>query len=228
VHRGVTRPSSAGRSWISSRWGGRSSKSHDLQISAQAIYTWRRQQLIDSGQIQGMTSTDHAELVAARKQIAQLENEMVIHRRAANSSAMWCPQRALCGDHGNRQGGPALRGTDADAPGRDQGMPGSRPWPKHQTPTASDLVNRQFTRPAPDQLRVTGINRAPSREGKVYCAVVLDACIASDAVRNPLPLGPGPFGGGEDANQAHTKLRIPVNAMFKNWHVLRTLRGCAR
>ena len=31
---------------------------HDLQISAQAIYTWRRQQLIDSGQIPGMTSTD--------------------------------------------------------------------------------------------------------------------------------------------------------------------------
>ena len=43
-----------------------------------------------------------------------------------------------------------------------KGLRGSlRPWPKHQTPTASDLVNRQFTRPAPDQLRVTGINRAP-------------------------------------------------------------------
>jgi hypothetical protein len=109
VHRGVTRPSSAGRSWISSRWGGRSSRSHDLQISAQAIYTWRRQQLIDSGQIQGMTSSGHAELVAARKQIAQLENEMVIHRRAASSSAMWCPQKALCGDHGNRQRGPAVQ-----------------------------------------------------------------------------------------------------------------------
>ena len=82
--------------------GGRSSKSHDLQISAQAIYTWRRQQLIDSGQVQGMTSSGHAELVAVRKQIAQMENEMVIHRRAASSSAMWCPQKALCGDHGNR------------------------------------------------------------------------------------------------------------------------------
>ena len=56
---------------------------HDLQISAQAIYTWRRQQLIDSGQIPGMTSTDHAELVAARKRIAELENELAIHRRAA-------------------------------------------------------------------------------------------------------------------------------------------------
>jgi hypothetical protein len=29
--------------------------------------------LIDSGQIPGMTSTDHAELVAARKRIAELE-----------------------------------------------------------------------------------------------------------------------------------------------------------
>jgi transposase len=56
---------------------------YDLDISAQAIYTWRRQQLIDSGQIPGLTSTDQAELVAARKRIAELENELAIHRRAA-------------------------------------------------------------------------------------------------------------------------------------------------
>jgi transposase-like protein len=55
---------------------------YDLQISAQAIYTWRRQQLIDSGQIPGMTSTGQAELVAARKRIAGLESELAIHRRA--------------------------------------------------------------------------------------------------------------------------------------------------
>ncbi len=52
---------------------------HDLDISAQAIYTWRRQQLIDSGQIPGLTSTDQAELVAARKRIA----ELAIRRRRA-------------------------------------------------------------------------------------------------------------------------------------------------
>lgn len=56
---------------------------HDLQISAQVIYTWRRQQLIDSGQVPGMNSSDHAQLVAARKRIAELENELAIHRRAA-------------------------------------------------------------------------------------------------------------------------------------------------
>lgn len=55
----------------------------DLQISAQVIYTWRRQELIDSGQMPGMTSSDHAELVAARKRIAELESELAIHRRAA-------------------------------------------------------------------------------------------------------------------------------------------------
>jgi transposase len=57
---------------------------YGLQISAQTICTWRRQQLIDSGQMPGMTSTDHAELVAARKRIAGLENELAIHRRAAD------------------------------------------------------------------------------------------------------------------------------------------------
>jgi hypothetical protein len=58
-----------------------------------------------------------------------------------------------------------------------KGLPGSRrPRPKHQTPTAGDLVHRQFTRPLPDQPWVTDITEHPTREGKVYCAVVLDAC----------------------------------------------------
>jgi putative transposase len=41
--------------------------------------------------------------------------------------------------------------------------------------TASDLVQRDFARTQPDQLGVTDITEHPSREGKVYCAVVLDA-----------------------------------------------------
>jgi transposase-like protein len=55
----------------------------DLDISDQTIYNWRRQQLIDSGQVPGITSTDQAELVAARRRIAELEAEVEIHRRAA-------------------------------------------------------------------------------------------------------------------------------------------------
>ena len=55
----------------------------DLDISDQTIYTWRRQELIDTGQLPGTTSADNAELIAARRRIAELEAEVAIHRRAA-------------------------------------------------------------------------------------------------------------------------------------------------
>ncbi|MEV4040493.1 transposase [Streptomyces umbrinus] len=54
-----------------------------LGISDQTIYVWRRQHLIDTGQLPGTNSTDQAELAAARKRIAELEAELAIHRRAA-------------------------------------------------------------------------------------------------------------------------------------------------
>jgi putative transposase len=41
--------------------------------------------------------------------------------------------------------------------------------------TADDLVDRMFVRKRPNQLWVTDITEHPTREGKVYCAVVLDA-----------------------------------------------------
>lgn len=56
---------------------------HDLGISEQTIYLWRRQHLIDTGQLPGPTSEDQAELVAARRRIAELEAELAIHCRAA-------------------------------------------------------------------------------------------------------------------------------------------------
>jgi putative transposase len=42
--------------------------------------------------------------------------------------------------------------------------------------TASDLVKRDFSRDESDSLWVTDITEHPTREGKLYCAVVLDAC----------------------------------------------------
>ncbi|HTP29740.1 MAG TPA: DDE-type integrase/transposase/recombinase [Anaeromyxobacteraceae bacterium] len=56
-----------------------------------------------------------------------------------------------------------------------QGLSG-RPRYRHipNVPTAADHVQRQFQRAAPDQLWVTDIPEHPTREGKVYCAVVLD------------------------------------------------------
>ncbi|GHH31185.1 transposase [Streptomyces lanatus] len=54
-----------------------------LGISEQTIYVWRRQRLIDTGQLPGTTTAENAELAAARRRIAELEAEVKIHRRAA-------------------------------------------------------------------------------------------------------------------------------------------------
>jgi transposase len=54
-----------------------------LGISDQTVYVWRRQHLIDTGQLPGTNSSDQSELAAARKRIAELEAELAIHRRAA-------------------------------------------------------------------------------------------------------------------------------------------------
>jgi putative transposase len=56
-----------------------------------------------------------------------------------------------------------------------KGLPGNkRRRPKPEVPTAADLVDRNFARTGRDQLWVTDITEHPTREGKVYCAVVLD------------------------------------------------------
>lgn len=215
----------------------------DLQISDQTIYNWRRQHLIDSGQLPGVTSTDQAELVAARRRIAELETELTIHRRAAEllkeavppkgryaaiatMAAEGLPVEVCCrvldvsvsgfyawrnrppsaralrhtwlteqiravhlasrGTYGSRRVHAELRLGHGILVGYHavtmlmhragiHGLPGSRrPRPKHQTPTAADLVNRDFARTGPNLLWVTDITEHPTREGKVYCAVVLD------------------------------------------------------
>jgi putative transposase len=48
-----------------------------------------------------------------------------------------------------------------------------RKWIKHDN-IAIDLVQRDFTRHGPNQLWVTDITEHPTREGKIYCCVVLD------------------------------------------------------
>ncbi|MGH3750932.1 MAG: IS3 family transposase, partial [Micromonosporaceae bacterium] len=56
-----------------------------------------------------------------------------------------------------------------------RGVTGRQKW-KHAKPDliSRDLVDRQFTRSGPNQLWVTDITEHQAREGKVYCAVVLD------------------------------------------------------
>ena len=54
-----------------------------LEVSSQSIYTWRRQEQIDRGELPGLTSAEHGELRAARRRIRELETELAVHRRAA-------------------------------------------------------------------------------------------------------------------------------------------------
>lgn len=65
--------------------GGRrvSDIAHDLGISDQTVYDWRRQERIDRGIEAGLTSAERAELMAARRRIRELEQELAIHRKAA-------------------------------------------------------------------------------------------------------------------------------------------------
>lgn len=56
------------------------------------------------------------------------------------------------------------------------GLPGPRRGIKNlkNAPTCEDLVQRQFTATAPNQLWLTDITEHPTGEGKIYCCVVLD------------------------------------------------------
>jgi transposase InsO family protein len=57
-----------------------------------------------------------------------------------------------------------------------RGLPGPRKGIKNlkNAPTCEDLVQRQFTTSAPNQLWLTDITEHPTREGKLYCCAVLD------------------------------------------------------
>src|SRR6266508_1294531 len=53
-----------------------------LEVSDQSIYSWRRQ-LIDRGELPGLSSGEREELRAARRRIKELETKLAVHRRAA-------------------------------------------------------------------------------------------------------------------------------------------------
>jgi transposase-like protein len=64
-----------------------------LGIGGQSISSWRRQDRIDRGLEPGLTSSEKAELAAAKGRIAELETELHATRRPWNWSERWCPQR---------------------------------------------------------------------------------------------------------------------------------------
>lgn len=53
-----------------------------LGITAQTVYNWRNQDQIDRGVRAGVSTSESAELSAARKRIRELETELEITRRA--------------------------------------------------------------------------------------------------------------------------------------------------
>ncbi|MBO0596820.1 transposase [Nesterenkonia sp. E16_7] len=55
---------------------------HDLQISDQTVYAWRRQDRIDRGEITGMTTAEKAELRVAKNRIAALEMQLAVATKA--------------------------------------------------------------------------------------------------------------------------------------------------
>ena len=46
----------------------------DLGISDQIIYGWRKQEMIDTGQLPGLNRAEQADLTAANKRIRELED----------------------------------------------------------------------------------------------------------------------------------------------------------
>ena len=51
-----------------------------LGITAQTVYNWRNQDHVDRGHSRGMSTSESAELTAARKRIRELETELESRR----------------------------------------------------------------------------------------------------------------------------------------------------
>lgn len=75
-----------------------------LGIGHQTLYDWRRQDRIDRGEAPGASSAEKAELVAARRRIAQLEAELAATRRAQELLRDVVPPKGSSrgGDHDRR------------------------------------------------------------------------------------------------------------------------------
>ena len=58
------------------------SVAHDLDLSDQTIYNWRRQDRIDRGLQPGLSTAENGELAKAKKRIAEIETELAVTQRA--------------------------------------------------------------------------------------------------------------------------------------------------
>lgn len=121
----------------------------DLGISTQTIYNWRRQHRIDQGLKLGSSSGERADLIAARRRIAQLETELKVARRAAElfkdvkppktasrPSRSWprriCRYRRHAGSLRSRSPG-SMRGAHGHPLNAQSAMHGSLTWRRRST-----------------------------------------------------------------------------------------------
>src|SRR5438067_9508914 len=74
-----------------------------LEVSDQSIYSWRRQEQIDRGELPGLSSAERDELRAARLRIRALDTELAVHRRAAELLKESVRKKALRGDRRDRE-----------------------------------------------------------------------------------------------------------------------------
>ena len=86
ARRGVTQPTEFRRKVLDLLAEGRSvaSVAHDLDVSDQTIYIWRRQERIDRGIQPGVSTAENAVLAKAMKRIAELETELAIAQKAVD------------------------------------------------------------------------------------------------------------------------------------------------
>lgn len=219
----------------------------DLGMHQSTLHRWKRQDRVDRGLLAGVSTSESAELKAARRRIRELEAELAAVKRASElfddkrvmrpkdiypivealgaeghglkascrllgvSSAgffhwrgrlpsaralrraqladavieIWERSRRCYGwrriqaelaqSWGHRASRKLLRSIM-----RQHGICG---LPRHKSRRrgelrafgGEDLVNREFSRDGPDRLWMTDITEHPTREGKLYCCVVLDA-----------------------------------------------------
>jgi transposase len=189
---------------------------HDLDTSAQTIHTWRKQQLIDSAHLPRMSISDHGELAAARKRIAELENELAIHRRAAELPGDVEPPKrryeaiANNGRRREQRGGRLV--ITGFAPGSEVLVPLSRCGGRSGVPTepgcsspgpmavarttpisprsrpCAQPVTRRPARPSPRGSIRNGMPRAAERADRRYTADVDGAEPAAMRCRPPGPV----------------------------------------
>ena len=115
-----------------------------------------------------------------------------------------------------------------------QGVAGRPKWHRpHPDLISADLVDRQFRREGLDQLWVTDITEHPTREGKVYCAVVLDACsrrVVGWSIDSSLTaaLVTNALGMAIDSRQpaAGTVIHSDHGVQFGSWAFTRRARDC--